>query len=187
MCMWDTHSFFADLSFLPQSPGYVFLLLGSVCTVSLAAGVEGLRTLFLWIWLAKKSWFLSHEAQIYSGFKYTCMLYILEILVTGRTSENPGGDVPGWAFAQLGMIKKLPYWFGSVFSGRISYINSRPGFCWMYEKGVSPETCIFSMIFWLCWKLVLCCSCGQTQTLGPHWINQSRVSVAVCVPLVQVL
>lgn len=55
MYVWDTHSFFADLSILPQSPEYVFLLLGSLCTVSAAAGKEELRTLFLWIQLGKKN------------------------------------------------------------------------------------------------------------------------------------
>lgn len=91
-------------------------------------------------------------------------------------------DVP---MLSWGWLKKLPYWFGSVCSGRIIYIHSCPDFCWVCEKGVNPETCIFNMVFWLCWQLVLCCPCGQTQALVPHWINWSWFSVAVCVPLVQ--
>lgn len=170
-------------SFLPQSPGYVFLLLGSTCTVCLAAE-KGLRTLFLWLRLGKKFWFLSHKAQIHAGFIYTGILYTLEILVTGRMTKNTGGTCTD---ACLGMIKKLPYCFWSVFSGRITYINSHPVFYWMCEKRVNPETCIFSMILWLCWKLVLCCPYGQTQALVPHRINQSCFSMGICMSLVQVL
>lgn len=102
----------------------MFLLLGSICTMCLAAE-KGLRTLFLWIRLGKKFWFLSHEAQIRAGFKYTGILYTLEILVTGRMTKNTGGTCTD---ACLGMIKKLPDCFWPVVSGRITYINSHLGF-----------------------------------------------------------
>lgn len=172
--MWDTCSVFVDLSFLPPSPGGVLLLLGSMCTVSLAAG-EGLRTLFLWIWLGKEIWFWSHEAQVHPGFKYTCILFTLEILIAGRMTKNPAG---GGTDAQLGMTEKLPYWFESVFSHKITYINSHPDFCWMCE------TCISNVIFWLL-EAGAVLSLWAKASLVPYRINWSCCSVALCMPLVQ--
>jgi len=119
MYMWDTHSFFGDFSFLLQSSGYVFLLLGSICTLSLAAEVSIPMD-------AAGENVPSHEAQIHSGFKDPCILYILDILVMGRMTKNLGGECTD---AQLGMTEKWPNRFRSVFSGRISYINLCPDFC----------------------------------------------------------
>lgn len=106
MHTWDINSSFADLSFLPQSPRYVFLLLGSIPTVSLAAGEEGQRSWFLQTWLGKKIWFLYYKAQIHLGFKYVCISDPRELL--SGNDWNPWRWMLSWEWLKNGLIALGP-------------------------------------------------------------------------------
>lgn len=130
MCIWDTHSLFADLSFLPPSVAAFGLHMHCVL------GSRGRRTedLFLWLWLGKKSLSLQVLRHRHR-FSCPCPLASLEMLVTGGVAKCPGA---GWAGVQQGVVEKLPSWFGSLFPGSTTCVNSHPALQWLCEKGFNP-------------------------------------------------
>lgn len=166
---WATHSFFSFPFFLK-----VLVICPCFCTLSevirtfLWKQETGLRLLsYSYEWgkiLIFNSWVMG-TFRVWICVGYTPWTYWL--LVEGLKTLEVDVLILMLSWGWL----KMPYYFVHIFLCRVTCVDLSPDFCSMCEEGLHPETCIFSIMFWLCWKLVLCCHCGQTQALVPHWIN----------------